>query len=651
MRTHEGILSLTSVQTKCDAKAGSRVSASSSLVRRSMAAALVTLLVAVLLSACAQTPSVGTPRSVNGGTEIVVPALWASPSSGASGIEPATVWVTTERTSDQLAYEVNLSDIEAKGGGAMWQAATSSAAAIGTLFSGFNPDNIGYRFDITGPIDGPSAGAILTIGVLAALNNQPLDSKTTMTGTISPDGSIGPVGLIPLKLKAAADAGYTRTLIPAVLTSVPDPETGELLDTQAYAEQLGVEVTFVQSLAEAYLAFTGENLFTAEETTPFVFSEFPALDASREEAATELQQAVQRSLDSSPEAPEAVRERLTAAVTASSEGDPSTGFALAVDALDQLADWQGSTRFLDDVEQQGSIVARDRFAGMLSENLTRIDGLIDRTVADAQLLSPAEQLALPGALGWLTYAQAVLESMQTQLSDSSVKLEDETLAGYAGLAQQVMSEAEQVFPQAMLVLRATPDSGERAAQPVNEFLSGYTNFLVAAGDANLGYLRSGLKLSEEEQSRYSVLELVPVVAQLGETASAIEPSIEDLGNELGESSLAMTYFVASTSLVTSFELFGDPDMWLSANQDSDSRNTYLENTVVESDELVHGVADQLIAEDLNPGFAVWSADWGSAAYAELSAQDQTARGASLALNELWYDVITVLSMNAFLGGE
>lgn len=625
--------------------------ASSVTVLRSVAAGLVGLLVAVSLAACAPSGSPGVPRSVDGGTEIVVPALWASGESLKSGIEPATIWVTTQRTSDQLAYEVNLSDVEAKGGGAMWQAATSSAAAIGTLFSGLNPDNIGYRFDITGPIDGPSAGAILTVGALAALNNHALDSKTTMTGTISPDGSIGPVGLIPLKLKAAADAGYTRALIPAMLTTVADPETGEPLDTQSYAEQLGVEVTFVQSLTEAYLAFTGEDLIAAEKETPFVFSDFPALDASRDEAAMALQEAVQLSLDESPEAPESVRSTLAASEAASTAGNSSAGFALAVEALDQFADWQGSTRFLADVEQQGASVARERFMVALSDGLSRIDVLLDETVESAQQLSPAEQLALPGALGWLTYAQAVLESMQTQLEDTTLDLEDQTLAGYSGLAQQVVSEAEAVFPQAMVVLKATPDSSPLATQPVNEFLSGYTNFLVAAGDANLGYLRSVLRLSEEEQSRYSVLELVPVVAELGAEATDIEPSVEALGSELEESSLAMTYFVASTSLVASFEVFGNPDMWLSASQASDTRNTYVEKTITESDALVHDVADQLLAENLNAGFAVWSADWGSDAYAELSAREQTARGASLALNELWYDVITVLSMKAFLGGE
>lgn len=613
------------------------------------AASIVSVIFA--LTACTDSAEIGSPTSVNGGTQIVVPALWANGETGNGGIEPATVWVDDSRTSDQLAYEVNLTDVQAKGGGAMWQAATSSAAAIGTLFSGRDPDDIAYRFDITGSIDGPSAGAILTVGVLAALNEHPLDSKTTMTGTISPSGSIGPVGLIPLKLKAAADAGFARVLLPAMLTSVEDPETGKLLDTKTYAQGLGLEVTFVRTLAEAYLAFTGEELVAGDESAPFAFSRFPKLDASRDEAATALQQTVQRSLDEHQGAPEAVELLLADAVAASADGDPATGFALAVDALDQFANWRGSAVFLADVEQFGGAAARERFSDALTEYLSQIDAQLDGAVQDAQTLSPAQQLALPGALGWLTYAQAVLESMLTQLSDPAVTLDDATLAGYAGLAEQVVDEAGAVFPQAMLVLKATPDSSLPAAKPVNEFLSGYTNFLIAAGEANLEYLRSVLRLSEAQQAQYSVLELVPVVAELGEEAQTIEPNVEALGSELEESSLAMTYFVASTSLVASYEVFGDPDMWLSVDQAAQARNVYIEATITESDELVHAVAGALLAGDLNAGFAVWSADWGSAAYAALAAQEQTARGASLALNELWYDAITVLSMNAYLGSE
>lgn len=593
----------------------------------------------------------GVPQQVDGGTQIVVPALWASSESQQSGIEPATIWVDPDRTSDQLSYEVNLADVAAKGGGAMWQAATSSAAAIGTLFSGFDPDDIAYRFDITGPIDGPSAGAILTVGVLAALNQHTLNSKTTMTGTISPDGSIGAVGMISLKLQAAADAGFTKVLLPAMITSTDDPETGQTVDITTYAQQLGISVVFVRTLSEAYQQFTGKELSSGAQDEPFSFADFSALNSARSEAASALQRAVRSNVNAHPEAPTAIREQLAAAEAALQGGDPSVGFALAVDALDQFADWQGATRFATQVEQSGIDVARIDLKTRVEADLAIIDGQIDAAVANSLAMPASQSLALPGALGWLTYSRAVLQSMMPELTQTAADADATTLAEYAGLAQQVSDECEAIFPQAMMVLQTVPDASPVIEKPVNEFLSGYTNFLVTAGDANLDYLKSVNDLTTEGQSGFKVTDLVPVAAALGSEAEAIRTAVEPLGVELEESSLAMTYFVVSTSLVTSLQIFGTPEMWLSSGGALIAHQASVESAITQSDGLVRQMSDQLLAKGLNAGFPLWSATWGSDAYDELALSDQAARGASIALNELWYDVITVLSMNAYVSPQ
>lgn len=63
-------------------------------------------------------------------------------------------------------------------------------------------------------IEGPSAGAALTISTIAALEGKQLNHSVMITGTINPDGSIGPVGGIPAKAKASKDAGATLFLVP-----------------------------------------------------------------------------------------------------------------------------------------------------------------------------------------------------------------------------------------------------------------------------------------------------------------------------------------------------------------------------------------------------------------------------------------------------
>jgi uncharacterized protein len=63
-------------------------------------------------------------------------------------------------------------------------------------------------------IGGPSAGAVMTLALTTALHNvrEPgnawtLDPGVAGTGTINPDGTIGPVGGIPAKAEGAKEAG------------------------------------------------------------------------------------------------------------------------------------------------------------------------------------------------------------------------------------------------------------------------------------------------------------------------------------------------------------------------------------------------------------------------------------------------------------
>jgi len=77
------------------------------------------------------------------------------------------------------------------------------------------------KFDLTYSIEtnatvvgGPSAGAALTIATIAALENKPIRIDVMITGTINPDGTIGEVGGILDKAKAAKDIGAKVFLVP-----------------------------------------------------------------------------------------------------------------------------------------------------------------------------------------------------------------------------------------------------------------------------------------------------------------------------------------------------------------------------------------------------------------------------------------------------
>jgi len=63
-------------------------------------------------------------------------------------------------------------------------------------------------------IEGPSAGAALTVATVVAIQNKSLNESVMITGTINPDGTIGPVGGIFAKAKASKDIGTKLFLVP-----------------------------------------------------------------------------------------------------------------------------------------------------------------------------------------------------------------------------------------------------------------------------------------------------------------------------------------------------------------------------------------------------------------------------------------------------
>ena len=63
-------------------------------------------------------------------------------------------------------------------------------------------------------VEGPSAGAALTIATIAAIEGKELNEKIGITGTINPDGSIGPVGGIIPKAQAIKEVGGETFLVP-----------------------------------------------------------------------------------------------------------------------------------------------------------------------------------------------------------------------------------------------------------------------------------------------------------------------------------------------------------------------------------------------------------------------------------------------------
>jgi hypothetical protein len=96
--------------------------------------------------------------------------------------------------------------------------------------------------------------------VLAAILGEEIRSDAAMTGTIGPDGTIGPVGGIPHKIEGAAEEDKALVLVPGGQRYDFNENTGVLEDVTAVGERLGVEVKLVNTIYEAYEELTGSPL-------------------------------------------------------------------------------------------------------------------------------------------------------------------------------------------------------------------------------------------------------------------------------------------------------------------------------------------------------------------------------------------------------
>ena len=63
-------------------------------------------------------------------------------------------------------------------------------------------------------VEGPSAGAALALVTIAALEDRQLNPNVMITGTVKSDGSIGKVGDVFSKAKAAKEFNATTLLVP-----------------------------------------------------------------------------------------------------------------------------------------------------------------------------------------------------------------------------------------------------------------------------------------------------------------------------------------------------------------------------------------------------------------------------------------------------
>ena len=76
--------------------------------------------------------------------------------------------------------------------------------------------NFDIRFNIPGgmPVDGPSAGIAFAVALMSALTNRPAVPKLVLTGEITMNGEVRPVGGVQAKVEAAEESGARIIIVP-----------------------------------------------------------------------------------------------------------------------------------------------------------------------------------------------------------------------------------------------------------------------------------------------------------------------------------------------------------------------------------------------------------------------------------------------------
>jgi hypothetical protein len=154
--------------------------------------------------------------------------------------------------------------------GVVFQDAANTAVSVASQRTGTNLSGSDVIFSINAPaevpeVDGPSAGALMTILAISAISHQPLNTSITLTGTIDEAGHIGGIGGVIPKAQAAKDAGKTMLLLPQENSQLTTYEERTVnyggfsarqrvpvnVDAKEYIEKnIGITVSYVDNITD-----------------------------------------------------------------------------------------------------------------------------------------------------------------------------------------------------------------------------------------------------------------------------------------------------------------------------------------------------------------------------------------------------------------
>ena len=576
----------------------------------------------------------------NSNHRVTVQALWYGTSSEGlivSGVTPVEITAVADDPDSPLA--VDLRGLQAEGAGPMWTAATSVAAVQAVLESGIDPRIGQLQYSLNEEIDGPSAGALMTVGSLAAIAGVAISDSITMTGTVLPDGSVGGVAGIPAKIRAAAEAGFTQVLIPIGSEVSVDPSTKLAVDTIDQGKSLGVTVTPVRSIPEAYSILTGTALEKSVAAPRPIDSGILQLLRTRSEGLILSAQAVQDSLQpelgsessgsesdtttpataaeppalaESPSVAESpalaespsVAELIDAAETALAQKDPVLAFAAAAEASLAARRQTVSATFAA-ASDTPLVELTAQVALEAEESRVLINAEVRRT-AEFPVTKIAQLPALGATLAWGDFALSSINVVQDRLKAVDTFAELVEIAQFLEVAQFEAETYMTADAEALQYLGIRPMSDTKATVGL---LNAYVDLLNYAATSNRIYAESlGL---DNSSSPY----LTALISESASQATIDAPETFRLRGPTAQVSrrlgVAMLSFVETTQLVNNLtaqaSATGDDPPNLLPIKDPEQ----VQSEAEAANQIAKGQVRKIHAADLDPSAIQWHSQWGA----------------------------------------
>ena len=156
-----------------------------------------------------------------------------------------------ERKNDKRPFRIAISEENPGTSGAEFETSFWQAAVVAALHEQDDLAGVRVTFVVPEELDGASAGGVIAVALLSALNKKELPQDFAFTGKILPDGTVGQIGGVVEKIRAAEAEGFKRILIPQYMRAAEELSSGKYFDLHKLT-QGDVAVINVDDLASAY---------------------------------------------------------------------------------------------------------------------------------------------------------------------------------------------------------------------------------------------------------------------------------------------------------------------------------------------------------------------------------------------------------------